>query len=136
MFEHLNEQSTLTWRERIRYFSAAALVVSAVFFLSLWLIAKAANYFGVTLPFQPVEVTYDADEDGLLLNEVVEDPQGDVPTESEKASPPLSTTADGTLAWPPHGAGGEHGRRPDKTEHSLQRESRSQTPDPSPPSPR
>ena len=54
----------------------AALVVSAVFFLSLWIIAKAANYFGVSLPFRPVEVTYDADEDGLLLNEVEEDLDG------------------------------------------------------------
>ena len=130
MFEHLNEQSTLTWRERIRYFSAAAFVVLSVFFLSLWLIAKAANYFGIDLPFQPVEVTYDADEDGLLLNEVVENSQGPEATESEKVSPLPSATTDETLASPPHGASDEHEHRPDKNEHSRQSESRSQTPDP------
>ena len=103
MFEHLNEQSTLTWRERIRYFSAAAFVVLSVFFFSLWLIAKAANYFGIDLPFQPVEVTYDADEDGLLLNEVVENPPGQEATESERAFPPPLATTDETLGSPPHG---------------------------------
>ena len=130
MFEHLNEQSTLSWKERVRYFALAALVVSAVFFLSLWMIAKAANYFGVSLPFRPVEVTYDADEDGLLLNEVEEDLNGLEATESERAYPPPSATTDERPLLPPHGEADEHEHRLDKNEHSLPQESRSQTPGP------
>ena len=128
MFEHLNEQSTLSWRERIRYFAAASLVVAAVFFLSLWLIAKAANYFGVALPFRPVEVTYDADEDGFLLNEVEEDI--DAATESARESLPPSATADERPLLPPHAEDDAHGHHPDKTGHSPPQGSRSQTPAP------
>ena len=130
MFEHLNEQNTLPWRDRIRYFAAASIVVAAVFFLSLWMIAKAANYFGVALPFRPVEVTYDANEDGLLLNEIAAD-SGDIPaTESEKASPPPSATTDEKHVSPPHEADAAHGHHLDRSEHSPPPESHSQTRDP------
>lgn len=87
MFEHLNEQSTLSWSQRIRYFIAASFVVGTVFLLSLWMIAKAANYFGIDIPFSPVAVTYDANEDGVIFNEIDGDPSAIVaPKESETES--------------------------------------------------
>lgn len=131
MFEHLKEQHSLPWPQRIRYFLLASLVVASVFFGSLWLIAKTANYFGIELSFRPVAVTYDANEDGLLLNEITDesDPLS-LTTESATASPQPSATADERPSSHQHEADDVNGHRPDRTEHSLPPESHSQTPAP------
>ena len=89
MFEHLKDIPKPSWRERARYFSLAAIAVSAVFFLSLWLIAKTANLVQSLRGKEPIAVTYDADEDGQILNELPFDfPSEQPPTqELEKEIP-------------------------------------------------
>ena len=73
MFEHLKDQEGLPWPRRIGYFLAACAVVLSVFAVSLWLIAKTVNFFSADPGVPPVAVHYDADEDGAILNEILEE---------------------------------------------------------------
>ncbi len=86
MFDHLKDKASLSWRERARYFLAATAVVVAIFWVSLWMIAKAANFVQSLRPTDPIAVSYDANEDGVLLNEIEEEPV--LPTTPETESPP------------------------------------------------
>ncbi len=100
MFEHLKKEKPLPLKTRLTYLSVAAVGVATAFALSLWLIAQFVSLFVRTPgPPSPVPVHFDADGDGIPLNEldpVEEEPSNDevlipaepTPKESEKASPP------------------------------------------------
>jgi len=90
MFEHLKDQAGLSWRHRLTYLLASATVVLGVFLSSLWIITRTAQYFDLEVPFFPVRVHYDADEDGLILNEVLPETEFGDPkqAESKTVSPP------------------------------------------------
>ena len=90
MFEHLKDNPKPSWPQRIRYFTFAALTVAAVFFLSLWLIAKTANIVQSLRGKEPIPVTYDANEDGEILNEVLSDlPAQEAPAKESEKEPLL-----------------------------------------------
>jgi hypothetical protein len=90
MFEHLKDQASLSWRHRLTYLLASASVVSAVFLASLWVIGRTAVYFDIEVPFFPVRVHYDVNEDGLILNEILDESTGFSPAQEapETVSPP------------------------------------------------
>ena len=90
MFEHLKDQAGLSWRHRLTYFLASASVVAAIFLASLWVIGRTVAYFDIEIPFLPVRVHYDVNEDGLILNEVLDEPTGLSPAQEapETVSPP------------------------------------------------
>lgn len=90
MFEHLKNQAGLSWRHRLTYFLASASVVLSVFLASLWIIGRTAAYFDFEVPFFPVRVHYDVDEDGQILNELLSDTAALSPAQAapETVSPP------------------------------------------------
>jgi hypothetical protein len=90
MFEHLKNQAGLSWRHRLTYLLASATIVLGIFLSSLWFITRTVQYFDLEMPFFPVRVHYDADEDGQILNEVLPEIEFLNPkqAESETVSPP------------------------------------------------
>ena len=73
MFEHLKDQEGLPWKQRVGIVLVACVLVFGVFAASLWAIAKTVNFFTMDRSNSPVAVHYDADEDGAILNEILEE---------------------------------------------------------------
>ena len=86
MFEHLKDNPKPSWRERLRYLAAATVTVGAVFVLSLWLIAKTANFVQSLRGEAPIAVTYDANDDGKIFNEIVPDSSTEPSPSKESAT--------------------------------------------------
>ena len=92
MFEHLKKEKPLPLKTRLKYLSIAAVGVAVAFGLSLWLLAQVVGLF-IHPPRDPgpVPVHYDADGDGIPLNEL--DPVPEISPES-LSSPEAETSTD------------------------------------------